>query len=343
MEVNNELKILDLAQIWKKLWSGKMLYVKVLVITFIVSSIFIVGYPRFYQVEIKLAPEMGANSENGLNSLISAFGFNFDNMKSSDAISPLLYPELIDDNGFVSSFLDVPVVSQDGKIKTIYRDYLKNYQDPPLWAVPFNWLKEQFSSSDDDEDDKVVTQDPYALTKEENSIYEEARKNTGIGFNKKTGVITINVTAQDPLICKTMGDSITEKLQYFITRYRTNKARIDCEYYQKLTDAAKKEYDTACDEFTTMSDAYLHITMQSTIQHIRNLEKEMQLKYTTYTSMHAQLEAARAKVQERTPAFTIIKGASVPLKPSGPKRMIFVALMMLLALLGTSAYILVRR
>jgi uncharacterized protein involved in exopolysaccharide biosynthesis len=56
--------------------------------------------------------------------------------------------------------------------------------------------------------------------------------------------------------------------------------------------------------------------------------------------MCTQLEAAKAKVLERTPVFTVIKGADVPIKPAGPKRMLFVAGMLLLTFIGTSAYIL---
>ena len=55
--------------------------------------------------------------------------------------------------------------------------------------------------------------------------------------------------------------------------------------------------------------------------------------------MVTQYQAAKAKVQERTPAFTMIKGAAVPIKASEPKRMLFVAAMLFFALIGTSMYI----
>ena len=55
-----------------------------------------------------------------------------------------------------------------------------------------------------------------------------------------------------------------------------------------------------------------------------DLENDMQLKYNTYTTLMTQYQTAKAKVQERTPAFTIVRGASMPIKPSGPKRLIFV-------------------
>ncbi|MBO5549302.1 MAG: chain-length determining protein, partial [Prevotella sp.] len=71
-----------------------------------------------------------------------------------------------------------------------------------------------------------------------------------------------------------------------------------------------------------------------------DLENDMQLKFNTYTAMQTQLQQAKAKVQERTPAFTLLKGASVPIKPSGPKRMIFVIGMVILAFFGTIGWIL---
>ena len=46
----------------------------------------------------------------------------------------------------------------------------------------------------------------------------------------------------------------------------------------------------------------------------------------------------KAKVQERTPAFTVVKGAAVPIKPSGPKRLIFVIGMCFVATLILSLY-----
>ena len=55
----------------------------------------------------------------------------------------------------------------------------------------------------------------------------------------------------------------------------------------------------------------------------------------------AQLQAAQSKVQERTPAFTLLKGAAVPVKPAGPKRMIFVAFMLFLVF-TVRAFLLVR-
>jgi uncharacterized protein involved in exopolysaccharide biosynthesis len=70
-----------------------------------------------------------------------------------------------------------------------------------------------------------------------------------------------------------------------------------------------------------------------------DLENEMQLRYNVYTALNTRLEAAQAKVQENTPVFTTLTNATVPVKPAGPKRMIFVAAMLFLATCGTLAHL----
>ena len=140
------------------------------------------------------------------------------------------------------------------------------------------------------------------------------------------------------MICKTLTDSILGRLQSYITDYRTNKARNDYEYYKELSNNAKQEYEKTRQIYGSMSDANSNVVLKSVELKMQDMENDMQLKFNTYTTMTTQLEAAKAKVQERTPAFTIVKGAAVPIKPTGPKRMIFVIGMTFLAFVVISVY-----
>ena len=136
-----------------------------------------------------------------------------------------------------------------------------------------------------------------------------------------------------------MADSVRENLQTYITNYRTNKARTDYEYYKKLTLEAKNEYEKARRRYSSMSDASTNVSLRSVELKLEDMENDMQLKFNAYSSMNSQLQAAKAKIQERTPAFTMLKGASVPIKPAGPKRLFFVAIIVILAFIGTSFWI----
>ena len=339
-KTNKELRVIDINDIAKKLWAKKMLFAKTLPIAFVLACIYILGFPRYYITDIKLAPELeGSTMAGTLGSLASSFGFDLDNLQSNDAITPLLYPDLMEDNGFVTSLFKIQVQSKDGSIKTSYHDYLKKYQKPIIWLIPKNWIKGLFKSSGKGES---AFTDPYYLSEGEDDIAGSIRDKIKINFDKKTAVISIEIKDQDALICKTIGDSVKERLQDFITEYRTSKARNDYEYYLKLTQEAKQDYEKARQRYGSMADANSKVALRSIEMKLEDMENDLQLRFNTYTTVSTQMQAAKAKVQERTPAFTVIKGASVPIKPAGPKRMIFVAFILLLTFAGTSFYILRR-
>jgi len=332
-------EVIDLRVVFRKIWDNRKLFYKVLPIVFVLSCIYIFSLPRYYTSDIKLAPEMeNSGAEGTLGSIAASFGFDLSEMQTTDAITPLLYPDLIEDNGFVSSLMNIRVKSQDGEINTNYHDYLKLHQKKVWWSYPISWLKSLLPKKTDQSGTADGSYNPYNLSQKEDGIFNAARSNIGVDIDKKTGVITINVKAQDALICKTMADSIKEKLQVFITDYRTNKARNDYEYYKKLAADAKEDYEKVRRYYASMADASTNIKLRSVELKLEDIENDMQLKLNAYTTISNQLQAAKAKVQEKTPAFTVLKGAAVPVKPAGPKRMIFVAAMLIITIMGISLY-----
>lgn len=342
MEEKKYADKIDLLAIINKIIGRKKLFLKILPITFVISYIFILGFPREYSTDIKMAPELSSpmNGMNGtLSSIASSFGFDLNDIQTSDAITPLLYPNLMEDNKFIVNLFNVKVVSADKKTNTTYYDYLQKEQKGVIWMLPYEWIKKIFQNKVAEKKGKL---DPYHLTKADDDVANAIRGSISIKIDKKTAIITIDAKAQDPLICKTIADSARKHLQDFITEYRTNKARIDYEYYKKLTEEAKNDYEKARQKYASLSDASTSITLKSVELKMEDMENDLQLRYNTYSTLNAQLQAAHARVQERTPAFTVIKGAEVPIKPTGPKRMIFVIACLFMAFVGTSIYILIK-
>ena len=334
---NNE--VIDLRVIFKKILANKKLYFKVLPIVFVLSCAYILCIPRTYTSSLSLAPEMNNSSSLGgtIGSLASSFGFDIGNMETSDAINPMLYPDLMEDNGFVVGLFDIKVASADGEIKCNYYDYLTKYQDAPFWSKGVNSIKKLFAEKET-QIKGVSKSSPYMLSKRQDGIAEDIRKNITISIDKKTAVITITAQAQDPLICKTLADSVKERLQVFITNYRTSKARVDEQYYKRLVTEAKREYEKSRQRYGSYADANTDVQLASLRSKQEDMENDMQLRYNTYSTMMTQYQAAKAKVQERTPAFTVVKGAARPIRPTKPKRMVFVLGMLVLATIMITIY-----
>lgn len=347
MAENKNTGVIDLQQILQTIWKQRRLFAKVLPTVFIVSCLYIICIPRTYSTDMKLAPEISNGMSGGtLGDIASSLGFNLNDMQTSDAITPLLYPDLMDDNKFVAELAGIQVESLDGEIKCNYHDYLKDYQKKPWWGDVTDWIKSLLPKGEDEDEvmaAKGLENSPYLLTKDEDKLLEAVRNNISLRVDKKTGIITINTKAQDALICKTLADSACARLQTFITDYRTKKACVDEKHYKQLMEEAKASYEKARRAYSGYADSHSEVVLESYRSKLNDLENEMQLRYNTYTTMTAQYQAAQAKVQERTPAFTMLKGATVPIKPTGPKRMFFVAGMLIFATIITSLYVTIKK
>lgn len=146
MTNNNTTEVIDLRILARKILARKRLFYKTLPTTFVLSCALILCVPRYYVTDTSMAPEVGGTGMEGtLGSIASSFGFDLSNMQTSDAISPLLYPDLMDDNGFVAGLFDVKVKSQDGEIATTYYNYINKHQKTAWWNIPVSWIKKLFS------------------------------------------------------------------------------------------------------------------------------------------------------------------------------------------------------
>ncbi|MBE6259867.1 MAG: chain-length determining protein [Prevotella sp.] len=351
IEVMEEESSIDFGKIFKDLLKHKRLFYKVLPVAFVLAAIYALGIPNYYNCTVKLSPELSSSrSSSSLASLASNFGLNIGmggGGLGTEALFPTIYPELINSTDFKTSLFPIPVTIEGDKKSgeadrtMTYYDYLENEQKSPWWstviAAPFKLLGELLFSSDTT---KISRVDRFRLTKKQADIVKALDKKVVCDVDKKTMVITIDITDQNPVICATMADSVKHRLQDFITAYRTSKVRVDLEYNKKIYAEAKERYEKARQKYAEFVDANHDIILQTVRQKQTDLENEMQLRYNAYTQVAAQLLAAEAKVQEETPAFTTLQSATVPVKKSGPGRAKMCLIFVFLAFLGTTAYIL---
>ena len=344
-----EAGVIDLGRIIRTLWRRKWVFGIVLPIVAVLSIVWIFPEPRYYKAAVSMAPETGSEMDlGGISSLASSFGLNLGG-DQADAIYPMLYPELFESNEFIVSLFGIQVTTNDKKLSCNYYTYMKKHQkkNELTWPVKqyFMKLKKKYFSEPEPQGNGSFASgdiDPFRLSYKDFMLVEKIKSKIKCTVDKKTNVITINVTDQDRLICATLADSLRCRLQDFITDYRTSKVRTDYEYYKELLDSAEVEYNKSVEAYAKYCDAHQDVILQAYISERDNLENDMQTKYQTALGLKTQVEAARVKVQARTPVFTTLKTATVPVKPAGPKRMLFVAAMVILATIVTSGWVLAK-
>lgn len=339
-------KDIDFMMLFHTLLNYKKLFAKVLGIAFVLGCVYVFSLPKYYECEVKLAPELSSTrSSSSLTSIARSFGMKLGNSSlgnASEALFPTLYPDLMNSVDFKTSLFPILVRQEDSLTTKTYYDYLLNDQKQPWWSAAIGGVLEAIADMFASEDSLMQKTEvnPFRLTKKQTSIAKIINKKVVCDVDQKTMVINIIVTDQDPLVCATVADSVKQRLQDFITAYRTNKARVDLEYNKKLCAEAKQRYEKARSLYANFVDSNQDVLLQSVRSQETYLENEVQIQYNAYSSYAAQLLSAEAQVQQETPAFTTLQSATVPLKPEGPKKKRILLVFLFLAFLGTSVWVL---
>ena len=345
-EQNDDIDIMamvrTLAGQWKKLllWGG---------IAAVVGIVVAFSIPKQYTVSSKMAPEIVTKTSGSVASIASMLGANISNMTTNDAVYPDLYPEIVASTPFITELFSMPVsieTKKEGKLDIDLYTYLKDYNKSPWWSAVINapfkalgWFMGLFREKQE-EVEGYDELDPSALTSEQTRITKALRKSIVVTVDKKTQVISLDVTAQNPKVSKDLSDLVIEKIQRYVTSYRTEKSRKDMEYYLQLYDEAKADYYAAQQRYANYVDANQGVFLQRVKTEQERLQNEMKLAFDLYNSCAQQLQMSRAKVQQETPVCVVMEPPVLPIKATKPSKMKTLAGFIFLGLCACAVWIL---
>ncbi len=330
---------IDIVGSVKRVLAEPKLLMKFFIVFSVIGVVFALTRQKHFTSTVLLAPESTEASSLGqLGSVGSMFGINLGSMTNSDAIYPEIYPEVISSNDFVVGLFDVPVTCLDSVNARPYFRHILSANKPSFWQYPIIWVKKLFEDPNAKKLGEKI--DPFHLTKQEMVIVETIRGSILTEVDKKTSMITISVTDKDPKVAALLSDTVMNRLQQYIIYYRTKKARHDLKYAEELYQQSKKEYIEAQAKYVSAADANINVTLQSVIAEIDDLRNEMELKFGVYSEISKQVQAARTRVQEQTPAFTVIQSATIPIKPSSTPKIIVAMAFAVLGVVADVAWVL---
>lgn len=336
-----EVKI-DLVETVFIIWKHRKWIAKCCGSSLLIGLIIAFSIPKEYVSTAIMVPEASENKGGGLSSIATMAGFNVNSSLGADAICPDIYPNIVKSTPFITGVFNVPVKIGKEAIDTTLYSYLYDYQRVPWWstivALPQNallWCISAFC----DKQDLIDERNLMSLTKDENCVAQDLSERITIQIDKNTGLISLSVRMQNPKIAAAITNIVIDNLQEYITKYRTNKARQDFAFQEKLYLRKKKEYEMAQSNYSKFADANKNIILMSYKAEQIRLEHEMNLAYQVYSSVVQQLQFAEAKVQEITPVYSIIEPAIVPIYASKPNKPLILAGALFLTFVGCSLWI----
>lgn len=339
-----EEKEIDLLELAGKLWQRRKTIGIWCLCGAVLGLIVAFSIPREYNASVKVSPEMGNSSKGvsgGLAAMAAMAGFGGGAGNSSDAVYPQLYPDVVSSVPFVTSLFDVPVKTKDGDKFTV-RTYLEEETKAPWWGVVLGLpgkIIGLFKSSEEEDGGKHKL-DNFRLTQAESLMVDALTSRISASVDAKTSVVTIDVKMQDPEVSAILADTVLCRLKEYITRYRTDKSRQDMLYAEKLNNEAKENYYAAQKRLADYDDRNQGLSLRSAQITRERLENEATLAFNLFNQTAQQLQMAKAKVQETTPVYAVVSPATVPNRPSSPKKPLILVGFTFLAFVICAAWIL---
>ncbi|MCR5245114.1 MAG: hypothetical protein K6C31_02225 [Bacteroidales bacterium] len=301
----------------------------VLLVTFILGCIGLAAALTMrhrYEVAVTLAPELQRRSTS-INNITSMLGLGDITLGSnSDAMSITLFPEICRSTPFLTSLFDVELHPYFDP-----EDRLEGLQEPAPVTV-FDHLmgndlpKRKVSAKRQEAIDKyfAVYNDSIvnvsALTPNQFAVVKALQNRISADVDKMTGVTTVKVVMDDRRMVSELADTVTKRLQEYVTEYRTRKAISDYNYYVTLKEEARRDLVRAQQAYAGSVDYDRSVILQSINSEKQRLQQEVSLANQLYSQLSQQAEMAKAKIQEIKPMYAVIQPSTMPRYPLNSRK-----------------------
>ena len=318
---------IDISKILKVIGKHKWI---ILIVTILFSGlgVFIaINTPNEYVSQVQILPELESKDAAGglskFKSLAGLAGVDLSSLNSSEAVRPDLYPNILQSTPFLMDVMAIKIYAYKYKQTLAMSRFLAENNKRELATKIFG------ESKDDDDDMPVINpknipSETIKLDKKQDKLIKDLQKRIGATLDKKSGVISISVKMQDPVVAATLVKYAQDYLTEYVVKYRTEKTKKDISFLNERLSEAKRRYDNALYAYSSYQDRNKSLFLNIAKDEGKKLQYEVDLSYNLYAELAKQLEEAKIKVHRETPIFKVLEPAQIPVKKSEPKRSVMV-------------------
>lgn len=335
----NEFEI-DIKSIFNAIFNKKWHIGIISVIATIIGVFYALSLPEQFSSTARVLPELNQSSSRGIGSfsaLAGLAGLNLDDMSSTDAIRPNLYPDIIGSTPFSLEVLNMPVVEQNGTKHATLGHYLNRKVDQGWFSKLFSseekGPKLAYTPVENFEDKKVLKFNKIQAA----TIKNYSSKVTSV-FDKKTGVISISAKLGDPEIVGQVLENVLNNLPKYVTDYRISKILEQEQFLTQKLAEAEKRHEKARYALSVFRDRNKNLFLAVPKTQEDELKYEYDLSLSLFNDLSKKVENIKIQAQNEAPVIKILEPGQVPLKRSEPQRTKTVLMFALTSLILSTLY-----
>lgn len=344
--------------VWAWMWNSRCFLLKACTAGLLVGLIVVFSIPKEYESSIFVVPESFSITVDGkelMDDFDPEVSINMGGkQKIQDAILPSRYPQVVGSTPFLTSLFGMPVTPHLNKevgTVTLF-EYMAEHQRRPWWsavrALPFRVIGFLVGLIGEEAPEEVEQQggewatDNFRLSKREVAVAAAINNRIEVEVDKTRRTVTFSVRMQDPLVALAVADSVSARLQAYITGYRMKKDTDNYRYMSEMHRQAREEYYSAQKTYARFVDGNQGLSSQNAQKELTKLRVDMNLAYANYAKITKQLQVAKSRAAKKRSVYTVIEPAAMPLKPVSPSMKKILAKYLLLSFLLGCGWLLLK-
>lgn len=321
---------MDVREIILKLWNKRKLILYVTV-AFAVLGFFAALFQKpVYNASCTFVPEKSSSSSSAasLSSLAAIAGINLGDMSSGTTLSPLIYPQLLQNINFNKDLMRVPLdwkkysepvsvyelISNPEYRKFNFFSTVKKYTIGLPGVIIGAIRKDEKDAMTEAADAKV-----NSYSKDEYKAAKALSKMLSLSVEKKDGYLTLTATSNEALVSAELCQAALDLMQKYVSDFKLRQTRESLGYIDARYEEAKAEYTAkqlALAQFVDSNQGVLTATAQTMRQ---QLTSDYEIAMALFTEISKQKLQAEMKVKEDTPVLSAVKPVSVPMQKSNSR------------------------
>ena len=332
-EVYTEEQEIDIMAIIARLWEKKKFIIKVTAIFAVIGLFVAIFSPKVYTSSCTFVPQTAKRTSSSISSLAALAGINMGNMSSGETLSPLIYPQILDNIDFKKELMyskikfagyDEPIALIDYYTDPQYAKFnllgtIKKYTIG-LPGIIIGAIKNSIKEDGDGLDVSQAASDLRSFSEKEFACAKILNSCISMSIEEKKGYLTIVANMGEPQAAAQLCQITFDMLQKYVTEFKISKAKNQQVFIKGRYDETKAQYEDKQKALAQFLDANKVISSAQARTEQERLTAEYNMANAIYSEMAKQLLQADIQVKEDTPILTAVKPVIVPFQKSKPQR-----------------------
>ncbi|MFA7116504.1 MAG: Wzz/FepE/Etk N-terminal domain-containing protein [Bacteroidales bacterium] len=353
--LENKEDEINILGILSRLWDKRKFIIKITSYFLAVGLFIAIFSAKEYKAECVFVPQSSSDMQSSsLSSLASLAGINLGSMSSTQSLSPLLYPNILQNIDFQKELMYSKIKFEhlDSAITII--DYYNEpkYQKFNLlsslvkysFGLPFT-IKRAISKFKNiketaEIDTNVECENLKFFTDDEYETQKYLLNNISCSINVKEGDINLSVIMPDAKSAAQLTQTVYNLMQQYVTEFKIKKSKEQLKFVNSRYNEAKKEFEIVQLALAEYKDANRILTSSTSKIKLQKLQSEYDIAYVVYKELITQKLQIELQVKEDTPVFSSVVPIRIPNRRIRPNRLLILIIWLLLGGIISSSLVL---